>query len=139
MESYSGREDPREGRVSSFSASVTAKILVDDSVTGAIIWNGGNRTKQICHETGVKRSIVDHERDPNLKNVEIEGKYDQLNEASGMGRGLIRWFGSDAAHPARRSPYKSEVWRNLLLGGVNIGIDAILRMGKLSCVCQRLN
>lgn len=103
--SSSGREDPRKG--SSFGASVTAKIIRDASSTGAIIGKDGNRTKQICHETGVKLSIVDYERAPNLKNVEIEGTYDQINEANGMMRELIRRFGSDAAHPARRSPYKS--------------------------------
>ncbi|CAF1880332.1 BnaCnng78050D [Brassica napus] len=100
----------------SSSASVAAKIIVT-----AIIGKDGNRTKQLCRETGVKLPIEDHERDPNLKNVEIDGNYDQINEANGRMRELIRRFGSDPANSAPRSSYKSELCEKFAAGECNYG------------------
>nr|VDD18492.1 unnamed protein product [Brassica oleracea] len=97
-------------------ASVAAKIIVT-----AIIGKDGNRTKQLCRETGVKLPIEDHERDPNLKNVEIDGNYDQINEANGRMRELIRRFGSDPANSAPRSSYKSELCEKFAAGECNYG------------------
>ncbi|KAH0895480.1 hypothetical protein HID58_004083 [Brassica napus] len=97
-------------------ASVAAKIIVT-----TIIGKDGNRTKQICRETGVKLPIVDHERGPNLKNVEIDGNYDQINEANGRMRELIRRFGSDPANSAPRSSYKSELCEKFAAGECNYG------------------
>ncbi|CAA7026853.1 unnamed protein product [Microthlaspi erraticum] len=102
---FSGRGDPRSGGpVSSFGASASAKISVDASLAGAVIGKGGVNSKQICRQTGVKLSILDHERDPNLKNIELEGTFEQINEASGMVRELIGRLGSAAAAAAGRRP-----------------------------------
>lgn len=46
-------------------------------------------SKQISRETGAKLSIRDHENDRNLKNIELEGTFDQIKEASAMVRELI--------------------------------------------------
>lgn len=84
----SGRHVP-SGPAASFGASATAKISVDASLTGAIIGHGGVNSKQICRQTGAKLSIRDHESDTNLKNIELEGTFDQIKEASAMVRELI--------------------------------------------------
>ncbi|KAM7278850.1 hypothetical protein ACFE04_005984 [Oxalis oulophora] len=73
----------------SFGASATAKISVDGSLAGAIIGKNGVNSKQICRVTGAKLAIRDHESDPNLRNIELEGTFDQIKQASGMVRELI--------------------------------------------------
>ncbi|KAJ0965032.1 hypothetical protein J5N97_026170 [Dioscorea zingiberensis] len=73
----------------SFGASATAKISVDASLAGAIIGKGGVNTKQICRTTGAKLSIREHESDPNLRNIELEGTFDQIKQASTLVRELI--------------------------------------------------
>ncbi|KGN59309.1 zinc finger CCCH domain-containing protein 14 [Cucumis sativus] len=77
------------GLAASFGASSTAKISVDASLAGAIIGKGGINSKQICRRTGAKLSIRDHESDPNLRNIELEGSFDQIKEASAMVQELI--------------------------------------------------
>lgn len=77
------------GAAASFGASATAKISVDASLAGAIIGKGGVNTKNICRVTGARLSIRDHEQDPNLKNIELEGTFDQIKDASSMVRELI--------------------------------------------------
>ncbi|KAJ0953130.1 putative transcription factor C3H family [Helianthus annuus] len=72
-----------------FGASATAKISVDGSLAGPIIGKNGVNSKQICRLTGVKLSIRDHESDPSLKNIELEGTFDQIKQASQMVRELI--------------------------------------------------
>ncbi|KAI3782499.1 hypothetical protein L2E82_12547 [Cichorium intybus] len=73
----------------SFGASATAKISIDAFLAGTIIGKGGVNSKQISRETGAKLSIRDHENDRNLKNIELEGTFDQIKEASAMVRELI--------------------------------------------------
>ncbi|XP_058223842.1 zinc finger CCCH domain-containing protein 14-like [Rhododendron vialii] len=84
---------------SSFGASATAKISVDASLAGAIIGKGGVNSKQICRVTGAKLSIRDHESDPNLKNIELEGSFDQIKQASAMVREIIVNIGGSASGP----------------------------------------
>ncbi|KAK1429087.1 hypothetical protein QVD17_11288 [Tagetes erecta] len=72
-----------------FGASATAKISVLGSLAGPIIGKNGVNSKQICRLTGAKLSIKDHESDPNLKNIELEGTFDQIKQASQMVRELI--------------------------------------------------
>jgi KH domain/Zinc finger C-x8-C-x5-C-x3-H type (and similar) len=72
-----------------FGMSATAKISVEASLAGAIIGKGGANTKQICRATGAKLAIRDHESDPSLKNIELEGTFDQINHASGLVKELI--------------------------------------------------
>ncbi|RID73050.1 hypothetical protein BRARA_B00221 [Brassica rapa] len=87
-----------------------------DTVSSSNSNVGFKRPKQ-----GVKLPIVDHERGPNLKNVEIDGNYDQINEANGRMRELIRRFGSDPANSAPRSSYKSELCEKFAAGECNYG------------------
>lgn len=80
---------PPPPAATTFGASATAKISVDASLAGAIIGKGGVNSKQICRQTGVKLSIRDHENDTNVKNIELEGTFDQIKEASAMVREVI--------------------------------------------------
>ncbi|KAK9069207.1 hypothetical protein SSX86_013323 [Deinandra increscens subsp. villosa] len=102
---FSGRHAP-SGAAASFGASATAKISVDASLTGAIIGHGGVNSKQICRQTGAKLSIRDHESDTNLKNIELEGTFDQIKEASAMVREFISSVSvrSTAVGPLTRPP-----------------------------------
>ncbi|KAM1197246.1 hypothetical protein ACFX2I_008868 [Malus domestica] len=77
------------GPASSFGASSTAKISVDASHAGAIIGKGGVHSKRICLRTGAKLSIRDHESNPNLRNIELEGTFEQIQQASAMVSELI--------------------------------------------------
>ncbi|XP_076891988.1 zinc finger CCCH domain-containing protein 14-like [Bidens hawaiensis] len=72
-----------------FGASATAKISVLGTLAGPIIGKNGVNSKQICRLTGVKLKIKDHESDPSQKNIELEGTFEQINQASQMVRELI--------------------------------------------------
>lgn len=87
-----GHEDSRamgSTLVANFGSSATAKISIDASFAGTIIGKNGVNSRQICRQTGVKLSIKDHEADPNQRNIELEGSFDQIKEASTMVRELI--------------------------------------------------
>ncbi|KAH0723549.1 hypothetical protein KY285_006092 [Solanum tuberosum] len=84
-----GRGEP----AASFGTSATAKISVDASLAGAIIGKGGVNSKQICRQTGAKLAIRDHETDANLRNIELEGTFEQISQASAMVRELINSLG----------------------------------------------
>lgn len=97
----SGRiETPQQshGAAASFGASSTCKVSVDASLAGAIIGKNGVNSKQICRVTGAKLSIRDHESDPNLRNIELEGSFDQIKQANAMVRELIANVGSGAGN-----------------------------------------
>ncbi|KAG0488657.1 hypothetical protein HPP92_007468 [Vanilla planifolia] len=89
------------GPIGSFGASATAKISVDASLAGAIIGKGGVNTKQICRLTGAKLSIREHETDPNLRNIELEGTFDQIKQATAMVRELIVNISSTGSVPVK--------------------------------------
>ncbi|KAK8961129.1 Zinc finger CCCH domain-containing protein 14 [Platanthera guangdongensis] len=98
---------PVMGAAASFGASATAKISVDASLAGAIIGKGGANTKQVCRMSGAKLSIRDHESDPNLRNIEMEGTFEQIKQATAMVRELIVNLGSAtgaAAAPVKEPP-----------------------------------
>ena len=80
---------PVAAAAASFGAEATAKISVDASLSGAIIGKGGVNTKQICRLTGAKLSIREHETDAGLRNIELEGSFEQIKQASAMVRELI--------------------------------------------------
>ncbi|KAG6536185.1 hypothetical protein ZIOFF_001234 [Zingiber officinale] len=115
----------------SFGASATAKISVDASLAGAIIGKGGVNTKQICRLTGAKLSIRDHESDTNLKNIEMEGTFDQINQASAMVRELIVSISASAKLPLRNpapsapagpgSNFKTKICDNFTKGSCTFG------------------
>ncbi|KAM0887122.1 hypothetical protein ACQ4PT_029267 [Festuca glaucescens] len=137
---YGGRHEPPPPAsmgpaTGSFGASATAKVSVDAALAGGIIGKGGVNTKQICRVTGVKLSIRDHESDPNLKNIELEGNFDQIKQASDMVRELIASISASmpsknppsTAPPARsggpggRSNYKTKICENFLKGTCTFG------------------
>lgn len=104
---------PAPGPAASFGASATAKISVDASLAGAIIGKGGVNSKQICRQTGAKLSIRDHEADPNLRNIELEGSFEQIKQASAMVRELIVRIGpAHAKNPAMAGSAAASVNNN---------------------------
>ncbi|KAK4791097.1 hypothetical protein SAY86_031510 [Trapa natans] len=84
-----GHYDLPPKEAAGFGASATAKISINGSLAGAIIGKNGVNSKQICRLTGVKLSIRDHDTDPNLRNIELEGSFEQIQQASAMVRELI--------------------------------------------------
>ncbi|KAK9265554.1 hypothetical protein L1049_021617 [Liquidambar formosana] len=126
---FSGRvEPPPPGPAASFGASATAKISVDASLAGAIIGKGGVNSKQICRQTGAKLSIRDHESDPNLRNIELEGTFEQIKQASAMVRELIVNISSmtgPAKTPGAPAPpasnYKTKLCENFAKGSCTFG------------------
>ncbi|KAH7554285.1 hypothetical protein JRO89_XS12G0154800 [Xanthoceras sorbifolium] len=127
-----GRMEPpaAPGPAASFGASATAKISVDASLAGAIIGKGGVNSKQICRQTGAKLSIRDHETDPNLKNIELEGSFEQIKQASAMVRELIVSIGPSHAKNlggpgapavASNSNYKTKLCDNFAKGSCTFG------------------
>lgn len=89
---------------STFGASATAKISVDASLAGGIIGKGGTNTKHISRVTGAKLAIRDNEADPNLKNIELEGTFDQIKHASAMVTELIVRISGKAPPQAKNNP-----------------------------------
>lgn len=82
------------GVAASFGASATTKISINASLAGAVIGKNGVNSKHICRVTGAKLAIRDHESDPSLRNIELEGTFDQINRASAMVSELIANVGS---------------------------------------------
>ncbi|XP_042514828.1 zinc finger CCCH domain-containing protein 14-like [Macadamia integrifolia] len=129
-----GRMEPPPPGLSaaaSFGASATAKISVDASLAGAIIGKAGVNSKQICRFTGAKLAIREHESDPNLRNIELEGTFDQIKQASTMVRELIvnigqtagamKISGGGAAPPQAASNYKTKMCENFTKGSCTFG------------------
>ncbi|KAL5539877.1 hypothetical protein UlMin_029653 [Ulmus minor] len=121
---------PSHGLAASFGASSTAKISVDASLAGAIIGKNGVNSKQICRVTGAKLSIRDHESEPNLRNIELEGTFDQIKQASAMVRELISNIGSAAGNPMKNhgmghsapaSNFKTKLCENFTKGSCTFG------------------
>ncbi|GAB4835150.1 hypothetical protein Ancab_000058 [Ancistrocladus abbreviatus] len=119
---------PGAAAAASFGASATAKISVDASLAGAIIGKGGVNSKQICRVTGAKLSIRDHESDPNLRNIELEGTFEQIKQASAMVRELIFNIGSASvpqvkgqSGPPSAGNYKTKLCENFAKGSCTFG------------------
>ncbi|KAK1561998.1 hypothetical protein Q3G72_004648 [Acer saccharum] len=120
---------PGPGPGASFGASATAKVSVDASLAGAIIGKGGVNSKQICRQTGAKLSIRDHETDPNLKNIELEGSFEQIKQASAMVRELIvsigtshaKNVGGPGAPAAGSNNFKTKLCDNFAKGSCTFG------------------
>jgi hypothetical protein len=84
---------PNTATTASFGASATAKISVDASLAGVIIGRGGATIKQISRTSGAKLCVRDHDSDAGLKNVELEGTFDQIKNASEMVMEQLSRFG----------------------------------------------
>ena len=76
-----------------FGQSATAKISIESSLAGLVIGKGEVHSKQICHVSGVKLHVRDHETDPDQKNMELEGSFDMIKEASAMVQEMIMNLG----------------------------------------------
>lgn len=98
--SYREPTPPGMAAAASFGASSTAKISIEASLAGAIIGKGGIHAKQICRLTGAKLSIREHETDPNLRNVEMEGSFEQIKQASQMVRQVLMQRDNVPARPS---------------------------------------
>lgn len=129
---YGGRvEQPMSGPAASFGASATAKISVDASLAGAVIGKGGVNSKQICRQTGAKLSVKDHETEPNLRNIELDGSFEQIQQASAMVRELIvsigppsgpgKSFGPSGGHSNSGSNFKTKLCENFTKGSCTFG------------------
>ncbi|KAJ1396033.1 Zinc finger, CCCH-type [Sesbania bispinosa] len=125
------RMEPPPGPAASFGANATAKISVEASLAGAIIGKGGVNSKQICRQTGAKLSIREHESDPNLRNIELEGSFEQIKEASNMVKDLLLTLQMSA--PPKTAPgvpgapappgsnYKTKLCENFAKGSCTFG------------------
>jgi hypothetical protein len=100
MGSYREPTPPGMAAAASFGASSTAKISIEASLAGAIIGKGGINAKQICRLTGAKISIREHESDPTLRNVEMEGSFEQIKQASQMVREVLMHRDNVPSRPA---------------------------------------
>ncbi|KAL3537295.1 hypothetical protein ACH5RR_000661 [Cinchona calisaya] len=133
MSRLSGHVEPSPSlsAAASFGTSATAKISIDASLAGAIIGKNGVNSKHICRATGVKLSIKDHDSDPNQRNIELEGTFDQIKQASSMVRELIINIGGGTgranppsgsfgrAAPARQ--FKSKMCEKFAKGSCTFG------------------
>ncbi|KAK7336640.1 hypothetical protein VNO77_17186 [Canavalia gladiata] len=125
-----GRMEP-PGPAASFGANATAKISVEASLAGAIIGKGGVNSKQICRQTGAKLSIREHESDPNLRNIELEGSFEQIKEASNMVKDLLLTLqmsappktapGVPGAPAPHGSNFKTKLCENFAKGSCTFG------------------
>ncbi|XP_020703920.2 zinc finger CCCH domain-containing protein 14-like [Dendrobium catenatum] len=71
--------------------------LIHSALASTIIGKGGVNTKQVCHLIGAKLFIREHETNANLRNIKLEGTFDQIKQAIGMVRELIVNISSSAA------------------------------------------
>ncbi|CAM0946338.1 unnamed protein product [Alopecurus aequalis] len=111
------KPNPGTGTVAtaSFGASATAKISVDASLAGVVIGRGGATIKQISRASGARLCIREHESDASLKNVELEGTFDQIKDASEMVMEQLSRFslGGDARPPAgAKNPAQVGFWKS---------------------------
>ncbi|CAA0815273.1 Zinc finger CCCH domain-containing protein 36 [Striga hermonthica] len=109
-----------------FGALATAKISIDASLAGAVIGKGGVNSKQICRMTGAKLSVRDHETDANLRNIELEGSFEQMSEASRMVQELIVNIRAGAAGRGGGgggfgNNYKTKICENFNKGSCTFG------------------
>ncbi|CAO2832905.1 unnamed protein product [Amaranthus hypochondriacus] len=94
---------PSRGGATNFGVSATAKISIDASLAGAVIGKSGSNSKQISRVTGVKLAIRDHDTDSTKKNIELEGTFDQIKQASAMVEELIRNVKGASGPPVKQS------------------------------------
>jgi len=111
----------------SFGANATAKISVEATLAGAIIGKGGVNSKQICRQTGAKLSIREHE-DPNLKNIELVGTFEQIKDASNMVKDLLLTLQMSAPPKSNQGPpghhgnnLKTKLCENFAKGSCTFG------------------
>ncbi|OAE35797.1 hypothetical protein AXG93_4225s1000 [Marchantia polymorpha subsp. ruderalis] len=100
------------------SSSTSKKISIGAAFAGAIIGKAGANVKQINRLTGAKVSIREHGTDPNMRNVEMEGSLEQIEQASEMVRQYMQnkeLLSSRAAALGSRS-FKTKLCKNFVQG-----------------------
>ncbi|XP_059302999.1 zinc finger CCCH domain-containing protein 14-like [Lycium ferocissimum] len=104
---FSGYHKPSQfsPAATNFGASATTTISIDAALAGTIIGKNGVNSKQICRVTGVKLSIKEHETDSNRRNIELQGTFDQINQASAMVREIISNVGTSTGGPKNTGPF----------------------------------
>ncbi|XP_021863326.2 zinc finger CCCH domain-containing protein 14-like [Spinacia oleracea] len=123
---------PGLGAGTNFGDSISAKVSIDASLAGAVIGKSGTNSKQICRVTGVKLAIRDHETDSNKRNIELEGTFHQIKQASSMVQELIRNVKAASGPPARQnntghgapgggSNFKTRLCENFTKGSCTFG------------------
>ncbi|XP_061360213.1 zinc finger CCCH domain-containing protein 36-like isoform X3 [Gastrolobium bilobum] len=121
---------PAHGAAAGFGASATAKISINASLAGAVIGKNGVNSKQICRVTGARLSIREHDSDPNLRNIELEGSFDQIKQASAMVHELILNVSSVSGPPMKNiatqgstpaSNFKTKLCENFTKGSCTFG------------------
>ncbi|CAM8890139.1 unnamed protein product [Rhodiola kirilowii] len=123
-------DQPASGPAGGFGATATTKVSVDASLASAIIGKGGVNSKQICRQTGVKLYIREHESNTNLRNVELEGTFEQISQASDMVRELIdnisiagppKSYGGAGLGAPPTSNYKTKMCEKFTKGSCTFG------------------
>ena len=114
---------PGLSAVAAFGAISTANVSINSSIAGFIIGKGGVNLKAISRTTGAKLFIRDHESDPNIKNVEMQGSFDQIGQASSMVREMLA---NKNVHPIKPGgvgthAYKSKLCENFPKGACTYG------------------
>jgi hypothetical protein len=111
------------GAAASFGSVSTAKISIDASLAGLIIGKAGTNAKAICRATGAKLFVKDHESDSNLRNIEMEGSFDQIQRASTMVRELLVHMDITASKPggAGTPNFKTKLCENFAKGSCTYG------------------
>ncbi|GER25043.1 zinc finger CCCH domain-containing protein 14 [Striga asiatica] len=118
-----------------FGASAAAKISIEAGMAGAVIGKGGVNSKQICRVTGAKLSVRDHESNPNLRNIELEGTFDQIKQASQMVHELVanvssmsaaggppgKGHGGGSSYGPGSSNFKTKLCENFMKGSCTFG------------------
>ncbi|KAG6549827.1 hypothetical protein Mapa_008808 [Marchantia paleacea] len=87
---FYGEPTPPGVTATGFGSTSTTKISIEAAFAGAIIGKAGSNVKQISRLTGAKLSIREHESDPNMRNVEMEGSFEQIEHASEMVRQFLQ-------------------------------------------------
>ncbi|GJT67581.1 zinc finger CCCH domain-containing protein 14-like protein, partial [Tanacetum coccineum] len=117
---YQGRFEPSPA-AANFGQSATAKISIESSLAGP---------------------VIDHETDPNQKNIELEGSFDQIKEASAMVQEIIMNLGGanggrkvggfQQQQPGGKNNMKTKMCDNFLNGQCTLVIGVISLMVKTS-------
>lgn len=117
------REPSPPGIAASFGSSSTNKISINATMAGAIIGKGGMHAKEISRLTGAKLAIRDHENNPNLRNIELEGTFDQIKIANQIVRDVLMHKDPLPPKPAGFTPhnYKTRMCENYSQGTCTFG------------------
>ncbi|CAM6090837.1 unnamed protein product [Calypogeia fissa] len=100
------------------SPTTTKKMSIGAAFAGAIIGKAGANVKEINRLTGAKVSIREHSTDANLRNVEMEGSLDQIEQASAMVRQYMtdKELLSTKVSPVGSRSFKTKMCKNFLQG-----------------------